>query len=427
MRVRAARNLHLGIQLVVRPAQCLLLVALLTCCATKYRNDLPSDFDGHPWGERLTKFDDLEEQTQSTIGAGSCYLPVPSQISVYFKHHESFSFPGVKPSQVNYYFCYRGIAPEFCGTVVTFQSEEFDLAPHPRTPDDLTTFERLEAELLRRYGPPHRGTIPHARVKVISNEGLVIPGVTQPQRISWCGIGDRHAPQSCSLTLLLLYEPVMGEGWLVYATPQLASAVTEWQQHDAYPDDLYTLLFQYAKREDMPVWRGCTARDIQHPIGSFPLGPPPDSRQHDHSEQVLDAAAYSQGEVREVPRRHLTLHEAFTEIDFADSQLDQYRASVDPRLNAYWSGYREGVAHAYTGGIEQTLDVHQKWLRAREASSSYLQEFSLGYRDGLQLRRNAPVPLTESEKRSEAWAAQRAAVQETDSEEDLHSEAESTP
>src|SRR5581483_4157229 len=103
-----------------------------------------------------------------------------------------------------------------CGTVVNFQSEEFDLAPHRQTPDDLTAYERVQNELVDRYGPPHRGSVPRARVKVISREGLVSPTVTKSQRFSWCGLGDRHAPKSCTRALLLLYEPLLGEGWVIY-------------------------------------------------------------------------------------------------------------------------------------------------------------------------------------------------------------------
>ncbi len=371
-------------------------IYLLVCCILcfsacvhrRYENRLPFAFDGHPWGQRIEEFEGLEYSGSTSVHNASCYLPLRSQVSSYVKPGESYKVGDVRPTRVEYLFGYRGVTPRFGGTFITFQSEEFDLASYPDTPKSRSSYEQVRDALVREYGPPHSGILPKGTVKIIGEDGLVVPSNTQTQRYSWCGPGDPHAPRHCQVAVVLEFVPLLGEGWVLYATPEMQGLLQEWQENDRYPDSLYELVFANRRSPPKPLRLGCDVDDARNQKPFKSLGPSDASDVI--SEKALDTAAYQHAQVREVPIRHLTPLETFGQLSRVEEGLDQNR---DDSLSvSYLLGYAEAVRYIYYAGRYHTGAVHRKWLeRAGVAHTLTLRLFSLGYRDGLTLKFNLPT------------------------------------
>jgi len=369
-------------------AACCML--LLSDCAHRiYPDRLPQGFNGHPWHESLYKFTGLESFSESSWSA-SCYLPLASQISGYIQTHETYTIAGIRPVRVEYYFYYRGLMPRFGGSLVTFQSEEFDLDQYPNTAVGKSTYEQIRGALVKEYGPPHRGEIPRAAIKVTTLDGLVVPSIFKAERYSWCGLGDPHAPRNCKLTVVLVFEPLLGMGWIFYATPELRDTLLEGQAYYPYPDDLYLLLYFFQLPTAMPLPLDCEMDAALNRHNPFRVVPP--DPEHDDSERLLDSVAYENGEIRPPPVRHLSLLETFTELQRVEEELDHARGDAG-RTN-YLIGYGQGIRYRYYADRYLTTEVHQRWLKAKDASQPAVRIFSQGYQDALkrESKPNAPTP-----------------------------------
>lgn len=348
-----------------------------------YDYKAPTSFNGHRWGETIQEFGALEFLSACQLEYTSCTQPLPLEISAYIQRPQTFEYPGVKLSSVVYIFCYSGTVARFCGSMVGFESEEFELADHHETTDGLTNFERLRAVLAAQLGLPHRGELPRKTIKVFdSNGNFIVTDSSTQLRYSWCGLNDPHAPRECPVTVVLDFSPLMGHGDVVYATPELTSAIRQWQQVDAYPNSLYEVLFAFAKPYNFPVPVGCSTRAAARLRTPFE-GMKPGQRSQMFSEMWLDALAYREDRSPEDPARALSPQEMFDQEQRVRRELTRNRKNG--ALLAYWLGYSMGLGHTYYGGHEGTEEAHMKWLRANGATEKFLQVVASGYSDGLRM------------------------------------------
>lgn len=369
----------------------LALMLLGGCGALRkvYEYHPPSTFDEHRWGQRIEEFDHLELISSCRLDSVSCTTAQPLEITAYIRRPQSFQYgEGVQITSAAYLFCYDGIATRFCGSAVNYESEEFELANHQETSDGLTNNERLLRVLVRSYGLPHRGTLAHTQVKVFDSHGnFIVPEGLKPQRYSWCGLNDPHAPKECPVSVVMQFNPMLGHGHVLYATPQLREAASQWQQYDLFPDEIYDNLYQYDKPMQMPVPIAChssSAAQRPDPLDRVVLMQ--ESRLF--SEMMLDILAFRNDSPRDIPSRPLSPADWFEQVRFVESQLTAY--SKDGARQAYWFGYSLGARHTYFGGDTDTEDAHAKWLKAKEASEAYVMMVGLGYRDGVRFDPHPP-------------------------------------
>jgi hypothetical protein len=367
---------------------------LLSSCVHLHRiypNRLPPDFAGHAWHQSIREFPNLDYVMGSGLDA-SCYLPLPSQLSVYTDPKETYTIAGIKPERVEYFFYFRGILPRFGGSIVTFRSEEFDLDRYPNTPSGQSSYEQIRAALVAEYGPPHRGEIPKAAIKVTSEDDkLVVPSIFELEHYSWCGLGDPHAPKNCILTVVLEFEPLLGVGWVFYATPELRDILLEEQAYFEYSDDLFMMLYSLQLPHRMPLRLGCEADKVANRHDPFEKVLPEEGYQY--SENVLDALAVQKGEARAVPPRHLSLSEAFDQMNRVVQGLERSRGNPDQKN--YWSGYGQRIRYMFYADRYLSPELHNRWLvRGKVATQKAVRTFSQGYEDAGGLKEHPPVPST---------------------------------
>jgi hypothetical protein len=363
----------------------LTLALSLSACVVPYEYHPPDAFNGTKWGTRIEDVRPQQFLSARAIDEISCGIPVRSEVSRYNDLGEDFAFIGADLSSVQSLWCYRGVATELCGGLVTFESQAFDL--HGAPPDTPSTYARVRQELIRRYGKPHR-TNEHPQVIVETLEGDRLPNQMRSVRSSWCAVGDPHAPRDCDVSVVLQFDTLLGEGTILYATQPLKEFAEEFQERMPYPVFEYVTLFAYAPRASpLPVPAGCSMAEgweaLNHPFSSVGMCRADDVI----GEETLEAGAHRSGEIRFVPPVAGQIF--YTQWRGAEDELQKHPSSW--KHQAYWSGFIKGLSWRHLGPRAGSLAAHQKWLKAQGATDRFVAEFGTGYQDALKANPHGPA------------------------------------
>jgi hypothetical protein len=364
---------------------CICLAAATTGCmsspptGTALPADLPQaqGYGGFDWDTPIEKFAQLPLQlyeAEHLEPQGRHWGEPTLELAAYFLAGATAPYDGVGPAVVKYLFCVdaSGIS-RFCGVLINYDSQEFGGSPFASSEE--TRHWHVIDSLGGLFGVPL--SLEGGRKVSAEDPNLVPVSHTDRMRYVWGAFKHEGLTGKGKLGVVSAFDPLIGEGWVLYATPRLCATVADIQANVPLAYWFYYALFNRDRDPFAPFDADQFATAERG--GRFPT-------EGLVSERALDRETAALGITRPKPAR------PFTRDDFRSAT--SYHNFTRRNLSSvpYWDGYNRGVVQRYFGTDLYSTPHYEKWMAANQSPVDLVRRMGEGYRDGLALDPHPPDP-----------------------------------
>jgi hypothetical protein len=265
-------------------------------------------------------------------------------------------------------------------------SEEYEAASAGLPVEIATRHRRILKALIKQYGRPDLGSTQRVSVVVSTlDNSYTQRSPLNMERYVWCPPNQENLPSGCPLTIVLMFNPVLGVGKILFAKPELLEFEEVFQRSYPQPDVLYTQLhnvFQYRSGTSERLGPSNVDSDT-HMTGAGKLSSDTEELGRDPpvlaTDHEMDESAERSGIARIAPSHGLSSHDDWLESNEIRAHILEQNSW--PEDIYYWMGRDRGLEDRYYlwryGGAEE----HARWMNAINSSDPMIRAFGRGYRD----------------------------------------------
>jgi hypothetical protein len=210
----------------------------------------------------------------------SLELPNTFALAEYYLNVDSnpWASSGARLYTISYLYCASEIGHDIpapirahlhlCGARVIFLSEKPDqLAKQPS--GYQSNFDRIVRRLIADYGEPPGHEV-HGKITIQSLNGdevTATPADSRPAYVMyrWCPVLSDERRPDCNATVTLEFEATLGEGTVLFATPELYDYANARHGIGDQKNDIYMLLYDHVGQFQPRQRELCTGKRVCNP------------------------------------------------------------------------------------------------------------------------------------------------------------------